>query len=68
MDVKKFIYIQVERFRVQRSGLKKTMTVRIKGIVSSSGYKSAPLNRVRRVMQILINIGGSILSVVTFEP
>ena len=57
-------------FRVQGSTfrIEKTKTARIKGIVSSSGYKSASLNGVRRVLQILNNYGGSVLSVVAFKP
>ena len=55
--------VQGSTFRVE-----KNKTARIKGIVSFSGYKSASLNGVRRVMQILNNYGGSILSVVAFNP
>ncbi len=37
---------KVERFRVHRSGLKKNQTARIKGIVSSSGYRPVSPNGV----------------------
>ena len=47
--------VQGSTFRVE-----KTKAPRIKGIVSSAGYKSVSLNGVWRIFQILINTGSSI--------
>jgi hypothetical protein len=44
--VQRFKGSEVQSSKVQRSGLKKNHAIRIKGTVSSSGYKSASFNGV----------------------
>jgi hypothetical protein len=61
------IKTKVERFRVQRSGLKNARPVPIKGILSSSGIKIGYTQKDWSDLQVLDQCGGQRPPLVTFE-